>query len=135
MLYLYLDESGDLGFDFITKKPSKFFTITVLLIKGQSNNRILINAIKHTLKRKLRKKKLFKKSSCELKGSKVSFEVKKYFYGQVEKLDFKLYALTLNKKRLYKDLMKAKERIYNYIARLVLDQINFDDAQARVILI
>ena len=25
MLFLYLDESGDLGFDFITKKPSKFF--------------------------------------------------------------------------------------------------------------
>jgi len=24
MLYLYLDESGDLGFEFFAKKPSKF---------------------------------------------------------------------------------------------------------------
>ncbi len=34
MLYLYLDESGDLGFDFINKKPSSFFTICVLAIRG-----------------------------------------------------------------------------------------------------
>ncbi len=27
MWNLYLDESGDLGFDFVNKKPSKFFTI------------------------------------------------------------------------------------------------------------
>ena len=32
MFYIYLDESGDLGFDFEAKKPSKFFTITLLLI-------------------------------------------------------------------------------------------------------
>jgi hypothetical protein len=25
MLYLYLDESGDLGFDFFGRKPSKYF--------------------------------------------------------------------------------------------------------------
>ena len=24
MWYLYLDESGDLGFDFVNKKPSRF---------------------------------------------------------------------------------------------------------------
>lgn len=30
MWYLYLDESGDLGFDFVNKKPSKFFTVTII---------------------------------------------------------------------------------------------------------
>lgn len=135
MLYLYLDESGDMGFDFVTKKPSKFFTITVLVLKGQDKNRTLINAVKHTLKRKLRKKKLLKTSGCELKGSNVSIEVKNYFYGQVKDIDFKLYALTLNKKRVYQSLMKEKERIYNYIARLVLDKISFDNAEMRVNLI
>lgn len=43
MLYLYLDESGDLGFDFVTKKPSEFFTICVLAVKGQANDRALAN--------------------------------------------------------------------------------------------
>lgn len=135
MLYLYLDESGDLGFDFVTKKPSKFFTMTVLVLKGQDKNRILINAVKHTLKRKLRKKKLLKTSGCELKGSNVSIEVKKYFYEQIKGVDFKLYALTLNKKRVYQALMKEKERIYNYIARLILDKIDFNCAEIRVNLI
>ena len=32
MLHLFLDESGDLGFDFVNKKPSKFFTITILVL-------------------------------------------------------------------------------------------------------
>ena len=97
----------------------------MLVLKGQDKNRTLINAVKHTLKRKLRKKKLLKTSGCELKGSSVSIEVKKYFYEQVKDIDFKLYALTLNKKRVYQSLMKEKERIYNYIARLVLDKISF----------
>lgn len=105
------------------------------MLKGQDKNRTLINAVKHTLKRKLRKKKLLKTSGCELKGSGVSIEVKKYFYEQVKDIDFKLYALTLNKKRVYQSLMKEKERIYNYIARLVLDKISFHNAEMRVNLI
>ena len=135
MQYLYLDESGDLGFDFITKKPSRFFTIAVLVIKGQENNRVIINAVKHTIKRKLRKKKLSKKSSYELKGSKISFEIKKYLYDKIAKFDFKIYAVTLNKKRVYQALLSNKERIYNYIARLVIDQIDFNDVSLRVMLI
>ncbi len=135
MVYLYLDESGDLGFDFVSKKPSKFFTITVLAVKGQVNNRAIINAAKNTLKRKLGKKKLFKSVGCELKGSKTSLEVKKYFYDRVKGVDFKLYALTLDKKIAFQSLMQEKKRIYNYIARLVLDQISFSDASVRVSLI
>ncbi|MEK6700308.1 MAG: hypothetical protein AABZ10_14850 [Nitrospirota bacterium] len=38
MLYLYLDESGDLGFDFFAKKPSKYFTVTVLAVSGKAEN-------------------------------------------------------------------------------------------------
>jgi len=52
-LYLYLDESGYLEFDFFAKKPSKFFTVTILTINGIENNRRLINAVKKTIKRKL----------------------------------------------------------------------------------
>lgn len=132
MLFLYLDESGDLGFDFITKKPSKFFTVAVLVVKGQDKNRALINAIKHTLKRKMGKKKFL---GSELKGSKVSMEIKKFFYIQVARLDFKIYALTLNKKRVNQNLIYTKERLYNYVARMVLDHIDLNSAQQRVMLI
>jgi hypothetical protein len=49
MWHLYLDESGDLGFDFANKKPSKFFTITILAISNDKDNRNLINAVKRKL--------------------------------------------------------------------------------------
>lgn len=132
MLYLYLDESGDLGFDFVNKKPSKFFTVTILAVRGQENNRLLIKVVKKTLARKLNRKK---SAADELKGAKTVLEIKKYFYTQVKDLKFTVYALTLNKKRVYERLTKDKERVYNYISRLVLDKIPFEKAQDQVILV
>ena len=35
MLYLYLYESGDPGFDFFAKKPSKFAVLDCLGIRGK----------------------------------------------------------------------------------------------------
>lgn len=131
MWHLYLDESGDLGFDFVNRKPSRFFTISILAISQIENNRFFINAIKKTIKRKLHSKGL----TQELKGSKTSITVKKYFYKNVGSLKFGIYAITLNKKRLYNRRTQEKERVYNYVARLVLDQIPFEKAVTRVQLI
>lgn len=130
MVYLYLDESGDLGFDFFTKRPSRYFTITVMLVKGVDNNRGLIKAVRKTLNRKLGRQK-----RTELKGAKDSIEIKSYFYRQVEAIPFEIYALTLNKGRVYNNLAQKKDRVYNYIARKVLDSIPFEDASTRVELI
>ena len=38
MLYLYLDESGDLGFNFIAKEAVKLFTVTIVAIRGLPGN-------------------------------------------------------------------------------------------------
>jgi len=37
-LIIYLDESGDLGFDFEHKKPSKKFVIAVLVCEGHTSS-------------------------------------------------------------------------------------------------
>lgn len=132
MWFLYLDESGDLGFDFVNKKPSKFFTITILTIRDSENNRMMIKAVKKTLSRKLNRKKSV---AAELKGARTVLKIKKYFYGQIKDLKFAIYSLTLNKKRVYERLTRNKERVYNYISRLVLDKIPFEKAQEQVILI
>lgn len=135
MLYLYLDESGDLGFDFVNKKPSKFFTVTILALSGADKNRFLINGVKHTLRRKLNKRTHRKRIIRELKGSETTLAVKEYFYAQLQGLKFGLYSLTLNKRRVYEKLTKEKARVYNYVARLVLDKIPFEKALTRVELI
>src|SRR3990167_8658991 len=117
MWYLYLDESGDLGFDFVSKKPSKFFTITVLALEGMAENRKLIKAVKVTLRRKLNPPKHRLRMVQELKGGKTTIEVKKYFLRQVGPIKFGIYSMTLNKKRVYDRLTREKPRVYNFISR------------------
>ncbi len=75
MLYLYLDESGDLGFDFVNKKPSKYFTITILAVRGYKENRTLLKAVGRTLKRKLNPKRKRKRLVSELKATKTTLEI------------------------------------------------------------
>lgn len=104
MVYLYLDESGDLGFDFFAKKPSKYFTVTVMLVQGIENRKKIAKAVKRTLQNK------FPKQKTELKGSKQSIEIKRYFYRHVESVSFEIYALTLNKRRVYDYLSQKKDR-------------------------
>lgn len=55
-------------------------------------------------------------------------EVKEYFYKQVKGIKFGVYSITLNKKRLFEKLTKNKERVYNYVARQVIDKIPFEKA-------
>jgi hypothetical protein len=129
MLYLYLDESGDMGFDFFAKKPSKYFTVTVMLVQGMENRKKIAKAVRRTLHYKLAKQQI------ELKGSKQSIEVKRYFYKHIESVPFELYALTLNKRRVYDYLSQKKDRVYNFITRKVLDVIPFTNASTRVSLV
>lgn len=130
MVYLYLDESGDLGFDFVTKNPSRYFTVAILVMKGAENNRKIIKAVKKTVHRKLGTQK-----RNELKGAKDSIAIKTYFFRQVEDVPFEIYSLTLNKRRVYNDLTEKKDRLYNFMARKVLDAVSFDDADTRIELI
>lgn len=126
MWYLYLDESGDLGFDFVNKKPSKFFTVAILALSSRENNRKLIKGVRNTLRRKLNPKGKTKRIVPELKGADTTFEVKGYFYKQVKDIKFGIYAITLNKRRVYEQLAKNKSRVYNFVARQVLDRIPFE---------
>lgn len=82
MWYLHLDESGDLGFDFVNKKPSKFFTVCILAISQRDSSFKIGQAVKKTLRRKLNKPK--KCQVYELKGSSSTLEVKQYFWNQIK---------------------------------------------------
>ena len=122
MLYLYLDESGDLGFDFVNKKPTDFFAVSILAIDEQNANRQLSNAVKMVLRRKSTKTNKLR----ELKGSLTPFNIKTYLYKKIKDMDFALYTVILDKKKSYKSLWNDKERIYSHIAYLVLEKIPLD---------
>ena len=130
MKWLYLDESGDLGFDFVTKRPSKYFTICILMVHNKDSVKKLEKAVKKTIKNKLRKPK--NETSFVLKGSKTSLDVKRYFYKQVCELDFNIYSITLNKRRVYDYLTNSKHRLYNYVSRLLIDEVPLENATTNI---
>ncbi|MBI4309006.1 MAG: DUF3800 domain-containing protein, partial [Candidatus Omnitrophica bacterium] len=132
MLYLYLDESGDLGFDFVNKKPSKFFTICILVIKGMESRKRIVKMIERTLRRKLNPKNKRKRFVQELKATSTTLAIKEYFYRNIKDVDFSIYSITLNKQRVYSNLVENKARVYNWVARMLLDQIDFTTADTRI---
>lgn len=131
MLFLYLDESGDLGFDFVNKKPSSFFVVCILEIESQDENRLLSKCVKLILRRKAPKHKRLR----ELKGSLTPLKMKNYFYGKIKDSKFSLYTVILDKKKSYKSLWGDKERIYSHIAYLLLEKIKMDGRKPRIQLI
>ena len=135
MWWLYLDESGDLGFDFVNKKPSRFFTICILATSCIDTNIAFKRTIKRTIRRKLNPPGKRSRWVEELKATATTLEIKKYAWRMIDDAQFGIYCLTLNKRRVYERLTKDKERIYNYVARLVIDRIPFVQAQGNVQLI
>ena len=134
MWWLYLDESGDLGFDFVNKKPSRFFTISILATSRPETNRTLKCAVKRTLRNKVNPKGHRNRMATELKGSATTGPVKEYAWRQVTDATFGLYAITLNKRKVFSRLAENKERVYNFVARQVIDRIPFEKATGGIAL-
>jgi hypothetical protein len=132
---LYLDESGDPGFDFDSKSPSKCLTIAILAVSQDDANKHIGIGVRRTISRKLNSKK---RTHNELKGSQTDISVKRYFYKQVEPLRFGVYAITLWKPRVHEELTKnviSRAHLYNYLAQRVLQEIPLERADGRVELI
>ena len=135
MLFLYLDESGDLGFDFVNKRPSTHFVITVLSVRGHQANRQLLKGVKRTITRKLNPPGHRRKIVEELKGTGTTLQIKAYFYEQVKNVDFKIYAIILDKRRSLSYLVDNKARVYNYISRLLLENVSLEEEAISVDLV
>ncbi len=55
MAYIFLDESGNLGFDFKKKKTTKFFVITFLFVKNRNSlNKIVKKVFRDLTKQELK---------------------------------------------------------------------------------
>ena len=123
-MYIYLDESGDLGFDFTKTKTTKKFVITLLVCDDQNANKKIQKATKRTL-RKLNRSKRKSRWIEELKGTGTTFAIKKYFFRQLRFDGWHIYTLILNKERVWPELRakKAKPRLYNYLARQLIDKL------------
>jgi len=125
-MYIYLDESGDLGFNFRNKKTTKRFVITLLICFSNKTRRSFRKAVRRTIRNKVHRKMTKKLKTHELKGTRTSFEVKKYFLQNLRDENWEVYSLILNKIRVNKSLRtkQGQKKLYNYLARVLLEQVS-----------
>ncbi len=116
MAYIFMDESGDLGFDFNKKGTSSFFLITFLFASNKRSIEKCVKKVHAGLRKKYKKvgvlhayveESLTKKRLLTLLASK----------------DCRIMTILLNKKKVYTRLQDEKPVLYNYITNILLDRI------------
>ncbi|MEK7118948.1 MAG: DUF3800 domain-containing protein [Patescibacteria group bacterium] len=115
MAYIFLDESGDLGFK---KSSSKWFVFTIAIT---SDPRSLERAVKKVW-RPLRKKY---KTQGELHAYRANDITRTRLLRRLHELnDLHVLCVVLNKKKVYVDLQNQKNYLYNYTANILLDRLH-----------
>lgn len=130
-MYIFLDESGDLGFDFQNKNPSGFFNITLLVCDTPQTMKTINKAIERTFKNKILPKSRHRKIH-EIKGTGVTLNAKTYFLKHATKSNgWNIYTIILNKQAELHKLPKSvnTHRIYNMMANNLMKQVNFSRAK------
>jgi len=122
-LYVYLDESGDLGFG---QGGTKYFTIAFVIVEAPILFRRCVKAvkIKHHIPREV-----------ELKGNTTREVVKKDLLSRFLKLDMEVHAITVKKENVEPKLRKDTNILYNYMVGLSLvERILREPAGAKVVI-
>lgn len=133
-MFIYLDESGDLGFDFCKRKTTNKFVITILVCNTDAARKEFAKAVRRTLKNKLSRKKGKPRLTIELKGTNTTLKVKEYFLRNIKSDDWAIYALALNKSRVEAHLKTkiGKKKLYNFLSRFLLEKLPLSNAEQSV---
>lgn len=109
-VYVFVDESGDLGF---SPQSSPFFTLGYAIMLNQ-NSSIIENKTRRLRKNMNRSKKIT--GMQEFKFSNDSDKTRVRFLKKINKFDLKLGAVVVSKDSVKKELKTDKTLLYNYIA-------------------
>lgn len=122
---LYVDESGDLGFDMLKPGTSKYFVITLLCVKKDNDK--FKGAVIRTLKNKINHRKNNSRIAKELKGAKIPIVLKKYFFKHLPVDGWEIYSVVLDKDKIPTTLknVQGRKKLYIHMARFLLEKINF----------
>jgi len=115
MFYVFLDESGDLGF---SDKSSRWFILTMVFTSNHRKIEKCIKRVHHNLKKKY-------KRVAELHAYHSDAITKKRILQLLSATeDLKILCIVLNKKKVYVDLQNQKTLLYNYTANILLDRLS-----------
>lgn len=114
--YIFMDESGNLGFDFNKKGATQYFLVTFLVTK---NKRAIEKCVK---KVHLGLRKKYKKVGV-LHAYIEEPVTKRRLLSLLVGTDCKIMTILLNKKKVYTKLQDEKPVLYNYVTNILLDRI------------
>lgn len=117
MAYIFLDESGDLGFDFAKPRTTKYFVIAFLITEDKKVFEKIIKKTHSELKAKI------KKRIGTLHSVKEKPVTRKRLLKRVAKEKCQLMTIYLNKQKVYTKLQDEKQVLYNYVTNILLDRI------------
>ncbi|MDD5601288.1 MAG: DUF3800 domain-containing protein [Actinomycetota bacterium] len=109
-IFIYLDESGDLGFN---KGSSKHFVISFLAMNQKTNILLKRKIIK--VKRKYNIPK-----GIEIKGNKSSHRLRMDILKEICSLPIDIYSITTKKQGINETLRKDTNIFYNYMVNLIV---------------
>ena len=117
MAYIFLDESGDLGFDKSKKRTSKYFIITFLIANDKKPIEKAVKAIHSSLK------KIHKQKGGSLHSYREKPITRKRLLTKLSQKDIKIMTVYLNKNKVYTKLHNEKDVLYNFVTNILLDRI------------
>ncbi len=133
-MYVFLDESGGLSFDFTKAGTTRFFVVCLLVLPTTDDYRKLTKSVERTIRHKLHKGRTPKQPTDELKGADTELSTKLYFYRHTTAAAFSIYALVLNKATVPESLRRQPKYLYDLLAGKLLERCPFHQAQERIIL-
>jgi len=121
-MYVYLDESGDLGFD---QRSTRYFTIAFVIVEDPIPFKRCVKAVKI---------KYHIPQGAELKGYTTRKIIKEDLLHRFLKLDMEVHAITVRKENVEPKLRKDTNILYNYMVGLSLvERILEEPVDARVV--
>jgi hypothetical protein len=119
MSYIFMDESGCLGFDFSKKGTSDYFIVTFLCTPHKRPIEKIVRRIFEGMSKAERNR-----LGGSLHSSKASPRTRMKLLHQLHKKeDAVIMLVRLNKRKVYTKLHDEKHVLYNYVTNILLDRI------------
>jgi hypothetical protein len=118
MPYIFVDESGDLGFDFTRKRTSHYFLVTFLMCNDKRPIERVVKKTFNSLPPRERKG-----HPGILHAVNELPKTRRRLLSKLIEQDVTVLILYLDKKRVYTKLKDEREVLYNFVTNTLLDRI------------
>ena len=119
MAYIFMDESGDLGFNEQKEKTSKNFIIAFLFSQNKNILDKIVKKVFNALPQNI-KKKHSGTFHCYKEQPKVRLKLLSLLK---DKKDISIMIIRLNKGNVWTDLRQEKSILYNYVVNILLNRV------------